>query len=178
VALGGTDSHLAVEGLPPSVAAAVARAREQRFEKSCRVAHGRLLAVLAGGIGPGLIGETGTGCGVGLGWLASGADAEARLVSVEVDAARAEAAREGAGDARVTVLADDWTALAARAPFDLLVLDGGGGGKELLLAKLQEADRIDWSRAPIDSSHVRAFGGAPRPARARSTAPGAAPSTI
>src|SRR3954471_21980387 len=46
---------------------------------------------------------------------------------------------------------------------------------ELLLARLNQADRIDWSRAVIDSSHVRAFGGAPRPARARSTAPGAAP---
>jgi transposase len=30
---------------------------------------------------------------------------------------------------------------------------------ELLLAKLQEAELIDWSRAAIDSSHVRAFGG-------------------
>ncbi len=40
---------------------------------------------------------------------------------------------------------------------------------ELLLARLHEAERIDWSRAAIDSSHVRAFGGAPRPARARST---------
>ena len=30
---------------------------------------------------------------------------------------------------------------------------------ELLLAKLNEADRIDWSRAAIDSSHVRALGG-------------------
>ena len=49
---------------------------------------------------------------------------------------------------------------------------------ELLLAKLNEADRIDWSRAAIDSSHVRAFGGAKRPARALSTAPGAAPSII
>ena len=48
---------------------------------------------------------------------------------------------------------------------------------ELLLAKLHETDRIDWSRAAIDSSHVRAFGGAPRPARARSTAQEAAPST-
>ena len=48
---------------------------------------------------------------------------------------------------------------------------------EVLLAKLQQADRIDWSRAVIDSSHVRAFGGAPRPARARSIGPGAAPST-
>jgi transposase len=48
---------------------------------------------------------------------------------------------------------------------------------ELLLAKLHEADRIDWSRAAIDSSHVRAFGGAKRPARARSTGQDAAPST-
>src|SRR5205809_6402852 len=47
---------------------------------------------------------------------------------------------------------------------------------ELLLAKLNEAGRIDWSRAAIDSSHVRAFGGAKRPARARSTAREAAPS--
>jgi transposase len=47
---------------------------------------------------------------------------------------------------------------------------------ELLLAKLQEAELIDWSRAAIDSSHVRAFGGAKKPAPAPSTARGAAPS--
>ena len=51
------------------------------------------------------------------------------------------------------------------------------GLHELLLARLHEAELIDWSRAAIDSSHVRAFGGAAKPARARSTAPGAAPST-
>ena len=38
---------------------------------------------------------------------------------------------------------------------------------ELLLARLHEADRIDWSRAVIDSSHVRAVGGARRPVQAR-----------
>ena len=48
---------------------------------------------------------------------------------------------------------------------------------ELLLAKLNEAELIDWSRAAIDSSQVRAFGGATRPARAGSTARDAAPST-
>jgi len=47
---------------------------------------------------------------------------------------------------------------------------------ELLLVKLQEAKLIDWSRAAIDSSHVRAFGGATRPAQAPSTVPEAAPS--
>jgi transposase len=48
---------------------------------------------------------------------------------------------------------------------------------ELLLAKLNEADLIDWSRAAVDSSHVRAFGGAPKPGRAQSTARAAAQNT-
>src|SRR5881397_3100298 len=48
---------------------------------------------------------------------------------------------------------------------------------ELLLAELQAADRLDWSRAVIDSSHVRAARRGPKAARARSTAPGRAPST-
>jgi transposase len=30
---------------------------------------------------------------------------------------------------------------------------------EILLAELQEADRIDWSRATVDSTHARALGG-------------------
>jgi transposase len=38
---------------------------------------------------------------------------------------------------------------------------------EVLLARLQAADRIDWSRAVIDSSHVRSVGGASRPVQAR-----------
>jgi transposase len=38
---------------------------------------------------------------------------------------------------------------------------------EVLLAKLNAAGEIDWQRAAIDSSHVRAFGGASAPARAQ-----------
>ena len=33
----------------------------------------------------------------------------------------------------------------------------------LLLARLQEADKIDWSRAAVDSSSLRAVGGATKP---------------
>lgn len=49
---------------------------------------------------------------------------------------------------------------------------------EVLLARLNAADGIDWQRAAIDSSHVRAFGGAREPARAQWTAENRAPSTI
>jgi transposase len=47
----------------------------------------------------------------------------------------------------------------------------------LLLRELRAADRIDFSRAIVDSSHVQAKKGAPRRARARSTGRGRAPST-
>ena len=47
----------------------------------------------------------------------------------------------------------------------------------LLLNKLRAADAIDFSRAIVDSSQVQAKKGAPRRARARSTAAGPAPST-
>ena len=48
--------------------------------------------------------------------------------------------------------------------------------RQVLLKRLREADRIDWSRAAVDSSSIRAVGGAKKqaptrrigPARARS----------
>jgi transposase len=46
-----------------------------------------------------------------------------------------------------------------------------------LLAELQAADKLDWSMAVIDSSHVRALQGGPKRVRARSTAARRAPST-
>jgi transposase len=49
---------------------------------------------------------------------------------------------------------------------------------EVMLADLREANRIDWSRAVVDSTHVRALKGGPRPGRARSTAAGRVPSTM
>jgi len=48
----------------------------------------------------------------------------------------------------------------------------------LLLARLQAAGEIEWSRAVADGSHVQAKKGAPRRARARLIEPDWAPSTI
>ena len=47
----------------------------------------------------------------------------------------------------------------------------------LLLAQLQAAGEIEWSRAVVDGSHVQAKKGAPKRARARLTAAERAPST-
>jgi predicted O-methyltransferase YrrM len=125
------------------VDAAVALADRVGFLNSCRPEHGRLLQVLAGGVGNGVIGETGTGCGVGLAWLASGAGPGARLVSVERDPVRAAAAAEVfAGDPRVRVVTGDWRDLRRDAPFDLLILDGGGQGK----GDEPPLDPADWLR--------------------------------
>jgi predicted O-methyltransferase YrrM len=114
--------------LPPLVERAVSLARHEGFANSCRPEHGRLLFALAAGAE--VIGETGTGCGVGLAWLASGARPGARLVSVERDADRAaRAARLFDGLPQVTVIAGDWREIYPHGPFDLLVLDGGAHGK-------------------------------------------------
>lgn len=47
---------------------------------------------------------------------------------------------------------------------------------EVLLARLNGAEEIDWSRAVVDSSYVRAVLGASKPAQARSTGAKPAPS--
>lgn len=77
------------------------------------------------------IGETGTGCGVGLAWLASGMrQPGAVAVSVERDPVRAAAAAQVfQGRPDITVLRGDRTAIAEHGPYDLLVLDGGGQGE-------------------------------------------------
>jgi transposase len=49
--------------------------------------------------------------------------------------------------------------------------------RQVLLDELQDAGQLDWSRAVVDSSHVRAKGGAQRPVPRPSTAAGRAQST-
>jgi predicted O-methyltransferase YrrM len=124
----GTAAYDGLADLPPLVERAVSLARRENFPNSCRPEHGRLLLALAAGAAT--IGETGTGCGVGLAWLASGARTGTRLISVEIDAERAElTARVFTDVPQVSVIAGDWAQIYAEAPFDLLVLDGGGAGK-------------------------------------------------
>ncbi|OLZ69494.1 SAM-dependent methyltransferase [Streptomyces sp. IMTB 2501] len=125
----GTAAHTGMTELPSLVRDALAVARVHHFPYSCRPEQGRLLQALAGGARS-RIGETGTGLGVGLAWLTSGATPGVRLYSVERDPERARgAAQVFAGRPEVTVLTGDWRRIEEYGPFDLLVLDGGGQGK-------------------------------------------------
>ncbi|MEV5876080.1 class I SAM-dependent methyltransferase [Streptomyces sp. NPDC052101] len=125
----GTAAHTGIPALPPLVRAALTAARAHRFPCSCRPEQGRLLHALAGGARA-RVAETGTGLGVGLAWLASGTAPGVRLYGVERDPERARAAAQVfARRPEVTVLTGDWRRIEEYAPFDLLVLDGGGQGK-------------------------------------------------
>src|SRR5437764_15126065 len=121
----GTAAYDGLTDLPPLVERVVDLARRLGFANSCRPEHGRLLRALAAGAGT--IGETGTGCGVGLAWLASGARPGTQLVSVEIDTERAGLVADLFADLpHLAVLPGDWREIYRTGPFDLLVLAGGG----------------------------------------------------
>jgi predicted O-methyltransferase YrrM len=142
MAIGGNTAYGQEDAFPPMVRQAVRLAESLHFDYSCRPEQGRLLSLLARGWTGGRIGETGTGCGVGLAWMADATDDETTLVSIELDEERAAAsARLFADHSRVRVLHGDWTQLRPHGPFDLLVLDGGGKGKDRSVdAPLDPAD--------------------------------------
>jgi predicted O-methyltransferase YrrM len=128
----GNSAYAQVRDLPPLVSAAVDLAAAAGFDNSCAPEQGRLLSVLAHGRSGARIGETGTGCGVGLAWMTEATGPGTSLVSIEIDEGRAAAAAGlFASHPNVLVLHGDWTRLADHGPFDLLVLDGGGKGKDL-----------------------------------------------
>ncbi|MFD9124590.1 O-methyltransferase, partial [Kitasatospora sp. NPDC059571] len=97
------------------------------FTLSCDDRTGGLLAVLAAARPGGRILELGTGAGEGAAWLLSGMDADARLVSVELDASvQALARAELAADARAEFVTADggaWLEEYDGPPFDLVFAD-------------------------------------------------------
>ncbi|HYD09609.1 MAG TPA: class I SAM-dependent methyltransferase [Acidimicrobiales bacterium] len=128
MSLGGTAAYAGEVDLPPLVDAAVALARALDFPLPCQPGQGRLLAALAGVRCGGVIGETGTGCGVGLAWMVTAAAPDTSFVSVELDVERAAATAALFADLpNVRVLHASAFDLRAHAPFELLVLDGGPG---------------------------------------------------
>ena len=95
---------------PPLVREAVRFARSVNFDLSCLPAQGRLLQALVHGRPGAVIGETGTGCGVGLAWVVSAADSSTSVVSIERDEDLAKGTA-AAGYTNVTVVNSDWKSL-------------------------------------------------------------------
>jgi predicted O-methyltransferase YrrM len=119
------DSHpvSAPPELPPLVSAALSLSGRRGFVSSTRNETGRLLATLAASK-TGIVGELGTGCGVGSAWLRSGATEQTKIVTAESDPQLAQAVAElFAQDERIEVVSADWTALIERGPFALLFVD-------------------------------------------------------
>jgi predicted O-methyltransferase YrrM len=123
-------------GTPDRVRRAYATARRIGFPvtpgdpgrgrgSACRPGTGRFLAMLAAGCHGGLIGELGTGAGIGTAWMSDAMPADCALVTAEIDAGRAAAARELlADDPRIEVLTGDAVQLiSARGPYDLIFAD-------------------------------------------------------
>ena len=127
-----------MDQFPPLVTRAQAVARQSGFPltreeagpdrpSACLPGVGRFLAVLAAGCAGGRIGELGTGAGIGAAWIASAMPADCALVTVEIDAALASAARELlAADSRAEVITGDALGvISGWGPFDLLFADSG-----------------------------------------------------
>jgi len=113
--------------IPPLAVRAAALAEALEFGASSRPEVGRLLHTLTSSVRDGCIGEIGTGCGYGSAWIASALSQSGRLVTVERDTERADAARRLFADLpQVHVLHGEWTALLQHGPFDLLFVDGAG----------------------------------------------------
>lgn len=157
MSLNGTAEYRAsTMPIPDLVWRAVEAAEELGFELCVHPATGRLLSVLAGGVEPGgVIGETGTGTGAGLAWMATSADPSVSLLSVELDAERAEAAqRVFAGVPNVTIIHGDAGELFTRGPFDLLVHDGGWGTGKTGGAKVDPTDVLKEGGVMTDDDYT------------------------
>lgn len=127
---------------PELVGRALEFAERSGFWHSCTPALGRLLAVLAGRVRGGLVGEIGTGCGVGVAWMAGTLAPDSSLLTAEIDPARARAARDlFARVPNVSVLEGDRHGLLTHGPFDLLFADGGR-------AKEREPESLVWALKP------------------------------
>lgn len=124
---------------PSALAAIMADSAALGFAMLCEARTGSLLATLAASKAGGRILELGTGTGAGAAWLLDGMDAEARLISVDIDpAVQAVAARHLGDDPRVMFEVADartWLYGYAGAPFDLAFVDCRPG-------KFEQLDRL------------------------------------
>ena len=161
--------YRSVTHVPPLVERATVLAERLEFTQSCWPEVGRLLAALAGHVRGGVIGEIGTGCGVGAAWMASALSPGTELVTVELDATRAEAARTILAPVpNVRVLHGDWHELLPLGPFSMLFADGGAAKQrepETLLEALRPGGLIVLDDLTPEDRWPEEWRGRPDPVR-------------
>src|SRR5690242_7684045 len=100
--------------LPALVKRAALLAESFAFRNSCAIVYAPLLQMLAAQVRGGVVGEMGTGAGVGTAWMAGTLGAGSRIVTIEADVPRANAVAElFRDDGRITVLQGDALDLAS-----------------------------------------------------------------
>jgi predicted O-methyltransferase YrrM len=112
---------------PPALAAVIRETERLGFTLASEPETGALLRTLAVGRPGGRLLEIGTGTGIATAWLLDGMDADARLVSIDVDATTsAVAARHLGDDPRLTLVVEDaeaWLHKDGHGRFDLIFAD-------------------------------------------------------
>ena len=114
--------------LPDLVMRAAALIDRFDFRNSCALVYGPMLQALAAQVRGGVIGEMGTGVGIGVAWMLTTLSIDSRIVTIDIDAERSAAVKDLYSDElRVTVVHGDALAIAEYGPFDLLYCDAGPG---------------------------------------------------
>ena len=162
--------------VPSLVQRALALARRQGFERSCLPEVGQLLGVLASHVQHGIVGEIGTGAGIGAAWMLSHLAPTTRFVTVEADAQRASAVQRLFRDVpNAQVIHGDWREVLAY--FDLLFLDAGPAkapssspqgeaAVELILAALRLGGMVVMDDLTPEEYWPQEWHGRPDPVRA------------
>jgi predicted O-methyltransferase YrrM len=113
--------------IPAALPAIMSDSAALGFAMSCEPRTGALLATLAASKPGGRILELGTGTGAGAAWLLDGMDADARLISVEIDRPiQAVARMHLSSDQRITFETTDaytWLCNYQGEPFDFVFVD-------------------------------------------------------
>jgi predicted O-methyltransferase YrrM len=124
-----SDNEYADRRTLPSLVARAADIDDRfDFRNSCAKAYVPLLQVLTAQVRGGVIGEMGTGAGIGTAWMALAASPDTRIVTIEKHGERSAAVRELFADVpNVDVVYGDALALADHGPFDLIFCDAGPG---------------------------------------------------
>lgn len=93
--------------VPPAVPIIRQRSRELEFDMNCDDVTGALLMTLAASKPGGRLLELGTGTGLSTAWLLAGMTADARLLSVELEAGYSAVAQDILQDDRVTFVVQE-----------------------------------------------------------------------